>query len=258
MRRMRYCFFLTVAALAWGLPATAQPVFKVEDTLGNPLFFVNANGTITLPTGAMNGYVLTSDATGNAAWMPASSGSLTLPFADTTNTAGAAFDFEDGVLVVTAGSPGATDASFSADGFEVRGAAGHGLYVGHADDDGVHVESAGDKAGYFNGDVEVTGKLIANPFGGVYAGKQAIYMNTTTSSIAQASCNIVSAACNDADDLPLQGVCSAAQSSDFVHRWKEAVNWDSLTEPAAFSCQICNVNQGAGNGTASILCVTVN
>jgi hypothetical protein len=93
----------------------------------------------------------------------------------------------DGVSVGSAGNPSTTRPSTSDNGFEVQGAQGDGLYVGQADihgvrvysagedgvhvwssdrdglrvwsagEDGVHVESAGGYAGYFGGDVHVTG-----------------------------------------------------------------------------------------------------
>lgn len=44
---------------------------------------VTVSGTLTLPTGAVNGYILTSDASGNASWAAAGSGSL--PAADNTD-----------------------------------------------------------------------------------------------------------------------------------------------------------------------------
>jgi hypothetical protein len=63
----------------------------------------------------------------------------------------------DGVLVSSAGDPSTTSSSDLDNGLEVRGAEGHGLYVGRADEDGVHVDSAGGYAGYFDGDVQITG-----------------------------------------------------------------------------------------------------
>jgi predicted small secreted protein len=93
----------------------------------------------------------------------------------------------DGVSVGSAGNPSTTRPSTSDSGFEVQGAQGDGLYVGQADihgvrvyaagedgvhvwssdrdglrvwsagEDGVHVESAGGYAGYFGGDVHITG-----------------------------------------------------------------------------------------------------
>lgn len=65
----------------------------------------------------------------------------------------------DGVLVEEAGSPSTTSYSLNHNGLEVRGAEGHGLYVGRADADGVHVNSAGGLAGYFGGDMQVTGDV---------------------------------------------------------------------------------------------------
>ncbi|MBN1139700.1 MAG: hypothetical protein JXM73_24215 [Anaerolineae bacterium] len=65
----------------------------------------------------------------------------------------------DGVHVYSAGSPTTRTVSALNNGLEVEGAAGHGLYVGHADQAGVYVASASADAGYFNGDVTVTGNL---------------------------------------------------------------------------------------------------
>jgi hypothetical protein len=94
---------------------------------------------------------------------------------------------DDGVSVHSAGNPSTTRSSNEHNGLEVQGAQGDGLYVGQADvhgvrvyaagedgvhvwstdrdgvrvwsagEDGVHVESAGGYAGYFGGDVHVTG-----------------------------------------------------------------------------------------------------
>jgi len=78
------------------------------------------------------------------------------------NTAGT-----DGVSVFTAGNPGSTNASSLSNGFEVAGAEANGVRVGRADQNGVFVFSAGengisinqagDLAGFFNGNVEITG-----------------------------------------------------------------------------------------------------
>jgi len=74
-----------------------------------------------------------------------------------------------GVHVTEAGSPSVTFSSIESNGFEVDGADGHGLYVGWADKDGVrvhgaigdgvHVTGAYGRAGYFDGDVEITGSI---------------------------------------------------------------------------------------------------
>ena len=74
-----------------------------------------------------------------------------------------------GVHVTEAGSPSVTFSSNESNGFEVEGADGHGLYVGWAEGDGVrvngsigdgvHVNGAYGRAGYFDGDVEITGSI---------------------------------------------------------------------------------------------------
>jgi len=64
-----------------------------------------------------------------------------------------------GFLVSTVGNPSEGGFSSSKDGFKVYGAEGNGLFVGHADEDGVHVHSAGRYAGYFGGDTRVTEDL---------------------------------------------------------------------------------------------------
>ncbi|NBC18825.1 MAG: hypothetical protein GVY18_16095, partial [Bacteroidetes bacterium] len=72
-------FVLLLAALLF-LPvliAEAQtPVFKIEDQGGTTLLLVNDDGTITLPQGATNGFVLTTDANGNATWQAAPTGTV--------------------------------------------------------------------------------------------------------------------------------------------------------------------------------------
>jgi hypothetical protein len=66
----------------------------------------------------------------------------------------------EGVHVRSAGSPSTTIPSIIyKNGFQVDGAEGHGLYVGRADRHGVCVHSAGGDAGYFGGNVTVTGNL---------------------------------------------------------------------------------------------------
>ena len=74
---------------------------------------------------------------------------------------------EDGVYVGSAGSPSNAIASPAKNGFEVAGAWGLGLWVGRSDDsgvmvwnagnDGVDVISARNYAGYFAGNVRITG-----------------------------------------------------------------------------------------------------
>jgi hypothetical protein len=86
---------------------------------------------------------------------------------------------DDGVYVESVGSPSAEIASPAENGFEVAGAEWHGVYVGRSDQDGVHVKStgangvyvesaaingvyvgsAGGYAGYFDGDVYVSGTI---------------------------------------------------------------------------------------------------
>jgi hypothetical protein len=62
-----------------------------------------------------------------------------------------------GVHVYEAASNGVYVEEADWNGFEVHDAAQDGLYVGIAGDDGVHVAQPTDYAGYFNGDVEITG-----------------------------------------------------------------------------------------------------
>jgi hypothetical protein len=98
----------------------------------------------------------------------------------------------DGVRIIEAGEP--TDTIFSGagvrSGFEVEGAEGNGLFVGRADmngvaiisagDDGIHVDQAVDLAGYFNGNVQITGACsgcMLTAFG-VNAGQQLLAPST--------------------------------------------------------------------------------
>ena len=65
----------------------------------------------------------------------------------------------NGVYVDSTGIHGVHINVAEQDGFAVTEAGGHGLYVGQADADGVHVSNALGWAGYFDGDVRVTGTL---------------------------------------------------------------------------------------------------
>ena len=150
---------LLILLVGYTLTTSAQsPVFKIEDGDGAALLLVLDDGTITLPGAGTttSGYVLTTDADGNATWQSApSGGGLTLPFSGTTNTSGAAFSVEntaadgEGFVIPTAGAkgirlgevgnPGSTVSSSEANGFEVGGAGGNGLFVGRADEYGVYI-----------------------------------------------------------------------------------------------------------------------
>jgi hypothetical protein len=64
-----------------------------------------------------------------------------------------------GIAMVSVGTPASEICDPGRNAFTVCGAEDHGLYVGYAGSDGVHVRSAAGWAGYFNGDVRVTGTI---------------------------------------------------------------------------------------------------
>ncbi|MEE9146083.1 MAG: hypothetical protein V3U27_01640, partial [Candidatus Tectomicrobia bacterium] len=166
---VRYGFVLSLVLTLGGLtrPVAAQtPVFKIEDNTGTTLLLVNDDGTITLPTGATNGYVLTTDANGNATWMPASGGgSLTLPFAGTHSTAGDAFSIT--VDNIAAGSAGVFENTNGGNGeaplvARTNSIVGTALLVeatGGAAAAALRAVSSG-TAARFEGDVEITDNLL--------------------------------------------------------------------------------------------------
>lgn len=63
----------------------ATPVFEITSSTNTTLFQVNADGSLSLPTGAGAGLVLTSTADGTATWQSASggNGSFSLPYTST-------------------------------------------------------------------------------------------------------------------------------------------------------------------------------
>lgn len=130
--------------------ATAQtPVFKIEDSDGTTLLLVNDDGTLTLPGAgtATNGYVLTTDATGNATWQaaPTGGGTLTLPFSGTTATSGPAFSVENTDNAGASSAIEAVASTGSAKGLTVA-AGGEGIRVSSAGTRGAFVLSSGDEA----------------------------------------------------------------------------------------------------------------
>jgi hypothetical protein len=68
----------------------------------------------------------------------------------------------------------------------------------------------------------------------------------------------VTVACNDANDLPLEGTCRPVPPGDLVVvQSEQALNWSSTTLAAQFTCGFHNFDSSQHNTQARILCVTV-
>ena len=116
---------------------------------------LDVNGTAKLtgfkmPTGASNGYVLTSDGSGTGTWQPGGGGGFSLPYSGSDTTDAASFQV--------------TNTSTGGSGVGVKGVGANGAY-GYLGGDSVGVygyegTSPGlDYAGYFDGYVKITDYL---------------------------------------------------------------------------------------------------
>ncbi len=264
---------LLVLALAMtALPATAQTPLLEIDYKNATVFHVLSDGKLLMPLGAASGYVLTTDAAGNAAWMPPPAGSFSLPFSGTHSASGDAFTVT--VDNVAAGSAGVFQNVNAGNGepplvTRTNSIAGAALLVeatGGAASAALRAVSNG-TAARFEGDVEITDNLSCtgciegndvDPLGGIYAGKSALYVSENTVSAGANSCTTVTASCNDANDMPLQGFCKPRSGRDAIVRWRDVIDWDSLTNPAAFTCEICNEEGFIEEINAGIVCISVN
>ncbi len=167
------------------IASTAQaqtPALDVADTKGTTLFQVLTNGTLRLPVGAAAGYVLTADASGNAAWQAPTSGGggLSLPFSGSYNQVQPAFSLtkngpgellalsktgEGQALFITSGGGSVGDFAARINGSfgGITTQAGNGVGVNATNDSAsptIRASNGGSGvAGRFEGDVEVTGGL---------------------------------------------------------------------------------------------------
>ena len=178
---MRYqCFYLLGLFLIASTAQAQTPALDIKDNKGTPLFQVYTDGTLRLPVGAAAGYVLTSDASGNAAWKNAGSGGLSLPYAGTYNQVQSAFSLtkngpgellalsktgEGQALFISAGGGSVGDFAARINGSfgGITTQAGNGVGINATNNSTsptLQVSNGGSGvAGRFEGDVEVTGGL---------------------------------------------------------------------------------------------------
>ena len=97
-----------------------------------------------------------------------------------------------------------------------------------------------------------------DPAGGVYASKSAVYVVTEMATIPAWLCNNVTPDCNDANDLPLQGVWDVSSgATSFKKVSEEVVSWSSTANAAGYLVELCDTSGGDFDLTASIVCVSV-
>jgi hypothetical protein len=76
-----------------------------------------------------------------------------------------------------------------------------------------------------------------NSAGGAGFGKGDLYENVQTKSIAEGSTATVTVACNDANDLPLEGTCRPLPpAGDVLVQGERTIDWTSTSAAAKFEC----------------------
>ena len=98
-----------------------------------------------------------------------------------------------------------------------------------------------------------------DPTGGVYASKSAVYVQVLENVLDIGECISLHPQCSDVNDLPLQGVCGTPPSSGVWVQRTEASHWETETDPASWSCTICNPHDGLAMQpiSAKIYCISV-
>ncbi len=94
---------------------------------------------------------------------------------------------------------------------------------------------------------------------GFYVSKTQLYSVTESMSVSSGGFNIGRASCNDDNDLPLIGWCSALGEGDLTLQGERPVDWMDTTAPAAHECTYRNDNP-TGDATVyvHIMCIAVD
>ena len=115
-----------------------------------------------------------------------------------------------------------------------------------------------------DGDVHIDGNVECSsciedgdvdPAGGIYSDKSAVYVRTDSATMPAGTCVEVTVSCDDANDLPLQGVCTPPSAGDLTVRMSRIDNWGSTSLSASYTCEVCNHDSLTFTIDASIACV---
>jgi hypothetical protein len=180
------------------------------------------------------------------------------------------------VLRLDQAGPGITlDISHTSDG-----PLEYGLRVNSAAG-GIDVSGGSGRAAQFSGDVRVDGPLEltsaldctgcvdgadvadgtlrgsdVDPGSGIFFAKSQLYRNTTEQAVFGGTVATVSAACDDANDLPLQGDCELPELTPVVLRSFRSEGWTASTESARFACVFENTDlSGSSGAKVTIVCL---
>jgi len=94
-----------------------------------------------------------------------------------------------------------------------------------------------------------------NAVGGIYSSKSAIYIASDTVIVQGGQCTTATAKCLTSKDLPIQGACTPPPVSNSRIRSTAMYGWESTTQPAEYSCTMCNEGANAENVDATIACI---
>lgn len=146
---------------------------------------------------------------------------------------------------------------------------------------GIDVSGGSGRAAQFTGDVRVDGPLELtgaldctdcvdgadivdgtvsgsdiDPAGGVYFAKTQLYRRTVSGAVFGGTISRVTATCDDANDLPIQGSCELPDISPVRMNAFRTAGWTSTGQAAEFVCVYENtLSSGAANGSAAIICL---
>lgn len=93
--------------------------------------------------------------------------------------------------------------------------------------------------------------------GGVYAYKSDIYSTRQTFNATAGGISSQEVSCEDDNDLPLTGTCTAPSNSVAQLRSTDAIDWNDETRPATWRCAFSNEGASTVQVEAQILCVRV-
>jgi hypothetical protein len=151
------------------------------------------------------------------------------------------------------------DASNPNASFRIYDSGDASIFVVEEDGD-VHIDGNVECSGCVAGDDVEDGSLTADdvdPAGGIYSDKSAIYVNTESMPVEVGTCVQIQVTCDDANDLPLQGVCTPPLGSYMDINAERLNYWNSATSPASYSCDVCNYDSSITEILeASLACIS--
>ena len=96
--------------------------------------------------------------------------------------------------------------------------------------------------------------------GGILAGKESLYVNVATLNIGMGTCGTITVACNDANDIAINGSARGPSTAAIGYRlaYEETLAWTTDVNAAQYRVLICNDSSPGEVSRAELVCLAVD